>query len=366
MTRKFRIFAPMLGFDPDSSLGGEIYDVEVLTRLARRGHIIDVVLRRGQKTPRMKNINIHYLPFDMKTGAFSYFVLPWLFRTGKMKRLIGKADVFRVHSPYFLGLGAALSGTRKPLWFNYHHIEDNPEMRFFDRRLPRKAHGITFVSQETEEDLKSLCRIDDKVLALAPTSIDTETFRPARNSLRRELGIGKDEKIILFVGALIKRKGIDILIKAWNDLRKDEKNHLIVIGKGPLRKMIPVERRVHYIPYAGSKEKLREYYSVADVFVFPTRLEGFGMVVGEAMACGTPVVTTNAKGVRKIVDEKTGFRVDINDSEVFAEKIRFLLENDKIRGEFGRNAIKRIRDCFNWERTVDRIEKFLEELIMYG
>ena len=237
------------------------------------------------------------------------------------------------------------------------------EMRFFVCFLPRKADGITFVSEETEKDLRELCNINDKVIEIAPTSIDIDTFKPVKTNLRKELCIRDNEKIILFVGALIPRKGIDILVESWKELRKNKDYHLIIIGQGPLRKLVPKERRVHHISYAGSKNRLVEFYNIADVFAFPTRLEGFGMVVGEAMACGTPVVTTNAKGVRKIVDERTGFRINIDDIKSFTEKIELLLGNEKLRKRMGKNSIKRIRENFTWDRTVSNTERFLERLI---
>ena len=163
----------------------------------------------------------------------------------------------------------------------------------------------------------------------------------------------------LFVGALIPRKGIDVLIKSWEML---DDVHLVIIGRGPLKSIIPSHERIRHFEFV-ERERLVEFYGMADVFAFPTRLEGFGMSAGEAMACGTPVVTTNAKGVKDVVDDETGFRVDVDDVDAFTEKIKILLGNEKLRKEMGRNAVKRVRQKFDWERTVDETERFLEELI---
>ena len=78
------------------------------------------------------------------------------------------------------------------------------------------------------------------------------------------------------------------------------------------------------------------------------------------MACSTPVVSTNASGIKDIIDDKTGFKVDIGDVEMFTEKIELLLTNEKLRKDMGKNSIKRIRKMFTWNETINRTEKFLE------
>jgi glycosyltransferase involved in cell wall biosynthesis len=363
-----RIFSPMMGFNPDSSMGGEIYDVELLKRLASRGHEIDIVLRNGFPSMEAKNISINRFLPNMKTCVYSTVFLPWIFRTSAMKKLMEQSDVFRVHSPYFLGLGSVVSGKR-PLWFNYHHIENSLQMGVFDKWLPRHANGITAVNRDTLKDLFRKCpEAEEKVTAVVPNGIDTGLFKPVKQSIRPELGIRETDKLVLFTGSLIERKGVDVLLESWKSVSESYKNaHLLVIGKGPLEGMVreyqKSAERIYHISYVKDRKDLPKYYGSADVFAFPTRLEGFGLTVGEAMACGTPVVTTDAKGVRDVVDDKTGFRVPVNDVKQFSEKLETLLEDEPLRRKMGRNCVSRIRDNFSWETSADEAESFMKQLV---
>jgi glycosyltransferase involved in cell wall biosynthesis len=363
-----RMFAPMFGLDPDSNLGGEIYDVNILTGLARKGHVIDVIIRKGQKVPHERNINVHTFPLATNPFCFSVLLFPIIFLMPSFRKIISEADVFRVHSPFFLGfwavMGRLLFRKYPKLLFHYHHVDNKTEMKVFDRILPRHANCLTFLCTETRSDLMIRSGIGGTPFSIIPPGIDTKTFRPVKNGVRKRLGIGSDQKIILYVGALIPRKGIDVLMKSWERLKSFGNVHLVVIGQGPLRKLLKGER-LHYIPYV-EKSELVEFYNAADVFAFPTRLEGFGMTPAEAMACETPVVTTNAKGVRDVVSDDTGFRVEVDDVNDFTEKLKFLLKDGTARSAMGRRAAKRIRENFTWPGSVNRTEDFIMGMVKHA
>lgn len=376
-----RIFAPQLGLNPDSSSGGEVYDVKILTGLAERGHKIDVLLRKGQKAPEIKNISIHYLPFNINTAVYKICLLQLVFHIPSVKKLIKKADIFRVHSPYNMGFSALVfrKMVKKcpPLWFHYHHREGILEMNFFDKFLPAHADGITVDNYATLVDLEKKCPSIKRVPNIATINIgtDTDLFRPIKPDMkiRDSLGIKKDDKIVLFVGHLIHRKGIDVLLDSWKSVRKEFKDvHLILIGRGAMGKSLEhlvkqhqqIDRNIHHIPHVSTQKDLLKYYNVSDVFAFPTRLEGHGMTAAEAMACGMPVVTTNAAGVRRFVlDGKTGYKVNIGDVKQFTEKLKILLSDDSLRKRMGRAARRHIEENWTWDVSIDQTEKFMEKVV---
>lgn len=371
-----RIFAPQLGLNPDSSSGGEIYDVEILSGLAKRGHDVDVLLRKGQKAPNFKNMHVHYLPFSINTVAYNMLFTPWLFRIPSIKKLVQKADIFRVHSPYFIGLGAVLckktiKGCSK-LWFHYHHIEDQLKMKAFDKILPKYSDGITIDTGTTLDDLKRLCpdvKTKKHISTIAPGT-DIEIFKPMHPDIgiKKSLNIRNDEKIVLYVGHLIHRKGIDILMDSWRNVRRDfDDVHLILIGRGPFETLVRErqknDNKIHIVPYVPTQKDLVKYYNACDVFAFPTRLEGHGMTAAEAMACEVPVVTTNAKGIRNVVvDGKTGYKVNIDDTEQFSSKLEILLSNDSLRKKMGSAGRRFIKENFTWEAAIDKLEVFMENM----
>lgn len=374
-----RIFSPQLGLNPDSSSGGEMFDVEFLVGLAKRGHQVDVLLRRGQKAPKEKNLNIHYLPFNINTVAYSLCFVPWVFQVNGVKKIIRKSDIFRVHSPYMVGLGAViykeLIKGSPPIWFHYHHIEKRMKMKAFDKFLPEHADGITAVTKDTLLDLEKICPgIKGKPSEIIMNGIDVDSFRPekADTKLKELLGIKKNEKIVLFIGHLIPRKGVDILLESWKNVREEFKNvHLILIGRGyggeSLEGLVndykETDSKIHNIPYVPNKNDLAKYYNISDVFALPTRLEGFGRTAAEAMSCGVPVVTTNAKGIKDVVlDGETGYQVNIDNVMQFSEKLKKLLSNDSLRLKMGLNARKRVEKEFTWEASLNRAELFMDRL----
>lgn len=122
--------------------------------------------------------------------------------------------------------------------------------------------------------------------------------------------------------------------------------------------------KITHIGERVTQEDLIKYYNIADVFAFPTRLEGHGMTAAEAMSCGVPVVTTNAKGIRDVVvDGKTGYKVNINDVEKFSEKMKILLSDDSLRKRMGIAARKHIEKNWTWKNSIDQTEKFMKELV---
>ncbi len=261
-----------------------------------------------------------------------------------------------------------------PLWFHYHHRENTLEMNFFDRFLPACSDGITVDTYATLLDLENICpniKGRSYVKAITNLGTDIDVFKPDKpdTSIRASLNIGKNETIVLYVGHLIHRKGIDVLMKSWEDVCKYFKNvHLILIGRGPLDNLVKKYqekcRNIHIVPYVPTQKDLAKYYNVSDIFAFPTRLEGHGMTASEAMACGLPVVTTNAKGVRDIVlDGKTGYKVDVNDVKQFSEKLKILLSDGSLRKKMGLAGRKCIEENWTWEVSLDQTERFMEKVV---
>jgi len=115
-----------------------------------------------------------------------------------------------------------------------------------------------------------------------------------------------------------------------------------------------------HIPHSPQR-KLPQFYGDADVFVFPTLLEGLGLVVLEAMASGLPVITT-ARGPDEVVrDGIDGFVVPIRDADAIAERLRILQCNPDLRAEMGRRARERAME-FSWDAYTDRVLTAMREV----
>ncbi len=178
-----------------------------------------------------------------------------------------------------------------------------------------------------------------------------------------------DEKILLTVARLVKRKGIQRVLKVLPKLNTYFNVKYIIIGDGEYKnfledlvKELNLDKNVEFIS-GLEKQKLVNYYFLCDVFVMPNiemhnDVEGFGIVFLEAGLFKKPVIGGNNGGVKEaIVDNYTGFLID-SDDELF-EKIFILLKDKNLCKQFGENSYKRIHKIFNWKKQVDLLLKYL-------
>lgn len=152
----------------------------------------------------------------------------------------------------------------------------------------------------------------------------------------------------MFVGRLSPRKGVHYLIQAWQELKLSDAE-LVLVGSnlfpaGWLEQYKDIYRHVPSVPHL----LLNEYYSSASVLVFPSLIEGFGLVILEAMACGIPVITTpNTGGIDVISDGVEGFIIPIRDVEALKEKLDWCYSHPQELAEMGR-AARRKAEQYNW------------------
>jgi alpha-maltose-1-phosphate synthase len=154
----------------------------------------------------------------------------------------------------------------------------------------------------------------------------------------------------LFVGRVGPRKGVHYLLNAWQQLQlTDAELMLIGINEFPETWTFQQQSGVRYIP-SVPHISLNTYYSEASVFVFPSLVEGFGLVLLEAMACGIPVITTpNTAGPDIITDGLEGFIVPIRDTEALRDRLHWCYHHPQELAEMGR-AARRKAEQFTWAR----------------
>lgn len=204
--------------------------------------------------------------------------------------------------------------------------------------------------------------------------VDCKVFKPLtqRDEFRKALGV-EDKFVLLSLGRLSRKKGFYDSIKALSYLKDIDDIVLLVVGDGPERynldenaKNLSVKNKVKFLGFVSS-DYLPKVYNAADLFIAPFEsrgryMEGFPLVVQEAMACGVPVITTITSGLPELVENNTGgFLVPENSPQNIAEKIRELYENDKLRKKMAQNARKRAETLLDYEVAVDKITKILRE-----
>lgn len=155
-----------------------------------------------------------------------------------------------------------------------------------------------------------------------------------RQEILKQFGINKKyDKIVLFAGRLTENKGIDVLLKAAK--RYEDGNTLTIIAGGggllkDLQKQVK-ELQLKDVVFVGdqAQENLNKLYNIADVLAVPSRVEGFGLVGIEALACGTPVVATNQGGMTDFINDQVGALVDVEDDVMLEAEISKILREQK-------------------------------------
>ncbi len=181
----------------------------------------------------------------------------------------------------------------------------------------------------------------DKVKAI-PYGVRLEEYFPT--------GKGDDVFRVLCVAALNPRKGVGYLLDAFAGLSLPNSELVLrgAIEPGFERVLAPHEGRFRLHP-AVARHRMRDLYSQASVLVLPSIEDGFGLVIGQAMACGVPVIaTTNTGGPDLISDGTDGFIVPVRDPGAIRERLRYLYEHPEAREAMGRAALAKVRSLQGW------------------
>lgn len=217
------------------------------------------------------------------------------------------------------------------------------------------ADKVISVSSFTSDALIRQMGMRAEAIALVPNGVDTDRFKPGspdREFLARQGLEGK--RIIVTVGRLVPRKGMDMSIRAMAEIVRHIPNaHLLIVGDGDYRKelegLIRDEAVGNVVTIVGkvSDNDLLHYLQICDLFVMPNRTmpdgdtEGFGLVFREANACGKAVVGGRAGGVvEAVIEGHTGMLVDGNKPNEIAKAVVTILADDEIRREMGLNGLK--------------------------
>lgn len=233
------------------------------------------------------------------------------------------------------------------------------------------ADKVLSVSEDLKNHIVNLGISEDKV-SVVPNGVDIEKFKPAgKEYARNMLNLPQDKKIVLFVGALKKIKGVDYLIEAAKSFL-DTNISLYMVGRDDGMKK-SLEKRAHelkidnHIKFTGpvNHEDIPLWLSASDILVLPSLSEGRPNVILEALACEVPVVATNVGGVPELmINEETGYLVPAKNQMELSEKVNKLLEDRDLRvkmGKFGRMTI--IQRGLTWETHAKKTIKIYSKLL---
>ncbi len=228
------------------------------------------------------------------------------------------------------------------------------------KRVSRSLPRILTVSKSAREDISRDFNMPRGKFSIVPNGINTNLFYPI-SKIERE-----KNRIIVTNSADTPLKGLFFLFQAVAELLKNFDIHVTVIGEpkkdGDIIKLVKelgIGRRIHFTGRIDDQEFVRQY-ARATMAVVPSVYEGFGLPVGEAMACGVPVISTTGGALPEVVGE-AGVLVPPADSAALARAIRELLANPNKAKKLGLAGYRRVQEQFTWERAAEKtVDAYLE------
>lgn len=246
---------------------------------------------------------------------------------------------------------------------HYHIGFIEPAMNWFTRTVFNAADRSLAPSSLVRENME---RIGIRNVRLWRRGVDAEKFNPRfRNSdMRHLLSDGSpQDTLLIYVGRVSAEKQID-QIRAV--LEQVPGTRLAIVGDGPARADLETHFAGLPVKFTGfmSGKALSEAYASADIFVFPSALETFGLVVTEAMAAGLPVVSSRVGGVRDVIREgETGYSFEVNDITAMVEGVRQIASSRERITAMGR-AARAFAETQSWEAIMDEVVDLYHELMV--
>ncbi|ACV61696.1 glycosyl transferase group 1 [Desulfofarcimen acetoxidans DSM 771] len=234
-----------------------------------------------------------------------------------------------------------------------------------------EAWRVICCSFYMKNELSYVFQIPQDKLKVIPNGVNPENFVLKESRLSRDDYAAPDEKIIFYVGRLVREKGVQVLLEAMPDiLSRQEKTKLIIAGKGPheaqLREQavrMGIAHRVYFTGYINDEVR-NALYHWADVAVFPSLYEPFGIVALEAMAAKTPVVVTDNGGLSEIVIHGVdGLKAYCGNSRSLADNILPILQQRKLAATLRDNAYRKVVKDFNWSKIAKNTIQVYKEVL---
>jgi glycosyltransferase involved in cell wall biosynthesis len=382
--------------------GGETQSQLLAEGLIANGHPAMVLTRRSEaslkKYERYGKVNVYRLApsggGQLKKWGLIFSSIPALLR------LRNQYDLIFVSGYRIIGMTAVLVGKllRKPVVLK---ADSQGEMSgdFFESGLKKfgitrksflfiwflrirnmilkKADAFSAISPEIAAEWVSSGIPTDKI-HLIPNGVNTKRFFPVeatrKITLRTKLNLPQDATLAIYTGRLVSYKGLPLLLKVWNDIRRKHMNVLLILAgtggldihncEAELRTYVKTEGLEDQVLFTGVVRNVHEYLQASDLFTFPTENEAFGASLLEAMACGLPVVTTPVGAIKTFVtDGNTGFLIQPGNAGQLFRVLDVMLGERAIAFRLGEAARRTVQERYSAESITKKYLSLFQGLI---
>ena len=396
--------SPLATLGGVDSGGQNVYVAELPKQLVKLGYNIDIYTRKESETteeiinwlPGIRVIHVEAGPAQVVAKENLLCLMEDFAKN--MISFIKKEKICYelVHANFFMSALVA-SKIKKELGIPYvvtfhalglvrrkHQKEMDtfpPQRIDIEREIVKDADQIIAECPQDKEDMISLYQACPEKITIVPCGFSAKEFYPIDQSwARKRLNFPQNEKIILQLGRMVPRKGVDNVIKAISEMKKKPQSLRLVIVGGDhdspdpelcpeiarLQKLAVAEGVASSVVFTGRKQRdvLKFYYAAADIFITTPWYEPFGITPLEAMACGTPVIGSNVGGIKFTVEDgKTGFLVPPHDPAALAGKIETLIADKKLLATMHHNALKRVNKFFTWYGVATSCHDLYEKVV---
>lgn len=378
---------PLASEEGKETGGMNVYVLETSKALAKLGIKVDIFTRSADTDHQIIKVSENLRVIHLKAGPQKAVDKKEMVNI--TQEFAGNFNKFRekekisynlFHAHYYLsGLAVLETSLEIPLIINFHTLalmknlvarterekEDEKRVRA-EKLLVKKADKIIEASESQALYLQYLYNCPKNKITLITPGVDKKIFKPInQDKAKLKIKAAKKHKIILFVGRLQPLKGIDILMYALKILYS-KTPHLtpclwIVGGKdtSSLEKLRHELNLTNVVKFTGQKPQclLPFYYNAAEVVVFPSHYESFGMAALESMACGVPVIITDVSGIADLLDGKhKPLITSSNNPLLLACQIEELLLNQQKHEMVSKQILTKI-EGLTWENCAKHLNK---------
>ncbi len=349
--------------------GSEVTIEEVIKRLP--DVFFDVVTPRFKRgLPRLEtggNFRIHRIGWGWFLDKIIFPISGFLYSRKLIKK--NNYDFFHVFQASQAGGAAWLAKffyRRVPLILTLQEGKDLDSQGWFvklcRKMIVRRANRITVISEYLKKCVQKIRR--NAAVAVIPNGVDIDNFcrdfsYGELSVLQDQVGIRPGERVIITVSRLVPKNGVNDLVRAaavLSEKRKETVFKLLLLGEGgqksdllKLADDLKIKDKVVFIGQVNRSD-LPKYLKISDAFVRPSLSEGLGNAFLEAMAASVPVIGTPVGGIPDFLkDEETGLFCKVGDPESIAQKIEKLVFDDALRKKMAQNALKLVKEKYNWE-----------------
>jgi D-inositol-3-phosphate glycosyltransferase len=387
--------------------GMNIYVLELAKELTKNGYSIDIFTRdQGEKGNQIVTITENMRVIHITAGpqeTINKKDLPQYLKefTQNTLAFIQKENIqyHLCHAHYYLSGMAALSIVDThpmPLVMTFHTLalmknlvarseaeKESQERIRAEHELMQKADSVISPSETDSLYMQYLYGADKNSIMVITPGVNTHIFYKQDKAMaKQQIGADVNHKLLLFVGRIEPLKGIDVLLYALKIVKERNSQMpvcLYIVGgdvQQPVSKWSEELQKLDYVratlgltntvKFLGRKTsvELPYYYNAAELVIAPSQYESFGMTALEAMACGTPVITTDVMGIADLLDSThESLITSANNPMLLAEQIELLLTDNTVYEKVSTDVREKVQDL-DWEKVAERIKKIYEKIII--